>query len=304
MEIVNEGSGLSLSYNGVTEFVAYNSIKTISPLQLRGDFYIVLHFTTEIVDSLKINLAKVTNQPTWTNDVVGIQTAVDDIINWIGLSGTAMPFVTGQTVSYATGDDGGEQQGRDFFELDENNHFGNKWRFTGVTGGYYDRDTSQFKDIDGVVTTKILAFPNYIVCDHATKQKISGDDSILIHYMGGSSWLGIHNMDWSTAVAYNTTVNSIAPAGFNDKWFLVNERQARLLTHNGNMRYEPFSIGHGSCFIITSTSASDTPGSSFALNYYMRINLWVGGSEPISKSTAGNVAIYAFYTRITKLSEL
>ena len=87
MEIVNGGSGLSLSYNGVTEFVAYNSIKTISPLQLRGDFYIVLHFTTEIVDSLKINLAKVTNQPTWTNDVVGIQTAVDDIINWIGLSG-------------------------------------------------------------------------------------------------------------------------------------------------------------------------------------------------------------------------
>ena len=78
---------MSLSYNGVTEFVAYNSIKTISPLQLRGDFYIVLHFTTEIVDSLKINLAKVTNQPTWTNDVVGIQIAVDDIINWIGLSG-------------------------------------------------------------------------------------------------------------------------------------------------------------------------------------------------------------------------
>ena len=70
MEIVNGGSGLSLSYNGVTEFVAYNSIKSISPLQLRGDFYIVLHFTTEIVDSLKINLAKVTNQPTWTNEVV------------------------------------------------------------------------------------------------------------------------------------------------------------------------------------------------------------------------------------------
>lgn len=46
-----------------------------------------------------------------------------------------------------------------YAKLLTDNRFGSKWRYTGVTGGYYDNGTNQYKDVTGVVTTAALAFP-------------------------------------------------------------------------------------------------------------------------------------------------
>jgi hypothetical protein len=75
---------------------------------------------------------------------------------------------TGQTTSYRTGDDGDIEAGRetDFFTLEENNPFGNLYRFTGTTGGY--QTGGSYYDKDGVVNTSGLAFPNDIVIDWST----------------------------------------------------------------------------------------------------------------------------------------
>ena len=45
------------------------------------------------------------------------------------------------------------------------NHFGSKWAFTGTTGGYYDRDAADYKDVSGIVTTRALAYPDDLICD-------------------------------------------------------------------------------------------------------------------------------------------
>lgn len=76
-------------------------------------------------------------------------------------------------VSAMTIDDGfGENpDARPFFTLpivntiQQLNHFGSKWAFTGTTGGYYDRDTSQYKDVNGTVTTRALVYPDDLLCD-------------------------------------------------------------------------------------------------------------------------------------------
>jgi hypothetical protein len=74
---------------------------------------------------------------------------------------------SGVTTSYADYDAGYYQRGRDasFFKLQSNNPYGNIWRFTGIGGGYYDHDTSQYKDVNGNVTTIGVAYPDNIMID-------------------------------------------------------------------------------------------------------------------------------------------
>ena len=71
---------------------------------------------------------------------------------------------------------GGVDDGRDvdFFTLDGVNHFGSDRRFTGTTGGYYDRSTSTWKDVSGTATTRALAYPNNLTCDWSTWDNVSG----------------------------------------------------------------------------------------------------------------------------------
>lgn len=105
-------------------------------------------------------------------------------------SGSVTPFMVNIPIPTPTGwcrppfntmQAGDTAIGQDFFvlPLDSNlnqilNPFGNKWRLTGVTGGYYDRTTSQYKDVDGNVTTRALAYPNDLRCDWATLS-VNGD---------------------------------------------------------------------------------------------------------------------------------
>lgn len=56
----------------------------------------------------------------------------------------------------------------DWHLLRHNNAFGNKYHFTGLTGGYWDNVSGDYKDVSGVVTTQILAFPSGYIIDHFT----------------------------------------------------------------------------------------------------------------------------------------
>lgn len=83
MEITNETTALKVSTSGIDTLVKYSSIKSVSPLNTTAGHFVLIHFTDEITSTLRLKIKNITNQPTWTNDVVGTQTAVDDITNWM-----------------------------------------------------------------------------------------------------------------------------------------------------------------------------------------------------------------------------
>jgi hypothetical protein len=125
-------------------------------------------------DTQDIELLDQNGDPITPDDVTGNVITVDIPT---GSTNSAPLMKTGQTTSYRTGDDGDIQAGRDnsFFELDFVNFFGNNKRFTGKTGGYYDRATSQYKDVNGTVTTRSVAFPNEIKIDWSTFHLATGN---------------------------------------------------------------------------------------------------------------------------------
>ena len=102
------------------------------------------------------------------------------------------PIRTGQTISYAPGDDGDREDGRavDFFTLDCNNSFGNTRRQTDING--------------------LQVYGNDYMIDHLTGLGWF----LLPAYIGIKFWTGA-----LTAIAGNTS------AGFSD-WFMPNFNQA------------------------------------------------------------------------------
>jgi hypothetical protein len=217
------------------------------------------------------------------------------------ITGLNAPILkTGITVSTTTGDDGDTQLGRDFFvfpivsAIQQLNHFGSKWRLTGVTGGYYDRDTSQFKDVNGTVTSKVLAFPDYLVVDHFTKD---WDNNLLI-YSITSSGLGIPSLTWT-----NACNNPPATVGaLNGGWALAQINMLLSLQFEGMMAHQPFAPGHGSVYIMSSTSARG--GANISASHYLYSDCWYGGATIRLKSSAGQSNYFAIYVRVTNISEL
>jgi hypothetical protein len=80
-----------------------------------------------------------------------------------GCTGTAGMYSTGQTTSFGDGDDSNINQ--DYWTLPTGkvNVWGHNFRWCGITGGY--TDGVGYFDVDGVTTTKVLAFPETLVCD-------------------------------------------------------------------------------------------------------------------------------------------
>lgn len=74
-------------------------------------------------------------------------------------------YKTGHTISFRLGDDGALQRGRgiDHYNLDFTNPWGHSKAYTGRTGGYWDEVATAYKDVDGVVTTEALAFPDGLI---------------------------------------------------------------------------------------------------------------------------------------------
>ena len=97
-----------------------------------------------------------------------------------------------------------------------NNKHGHKYRRTGLTGGYYDHLTDDFKDINGIVTNYALAFP---------------DDYIFDNHHG----IALVAIDFSTEFFTDafTFVNNLTHAGFTDYW-IPNESEFSSVIRRGS----------------------------------------------------------------------
>jgi hypothetical protein len=123
---------------------------------------------------------------------------------------------TGQsTTSFATGDDGGTDRGRDvsFLVLNSNNKFGNTNRFTDTSGG--------------------STYSDGVVIDHSTD---NGTD-ILCYYIGDSST----NRNWSNSLAWASGLTIISLTG----WELANIEELFNISDKRSLswlNYSPFNI--------------------------------------------------------------
>ncbi len=133
---------------------------------------------------------------------------------------TAAQLKTGQTVSYATGDDGDLQEGRevDFTTLNENNYFGNTNRFTDELG------------------TQV--YTNNIAIDWSTYDQTTNNVT---------GWYVVKQSatPWATAI---TNCTSFSVGSFTSGWYLPNIRQyAQILdlSSTSRLNYSPFNITFG-----------------------------------------------------------
>jgi hypothetical protein len=152
---------------------------------------------------------------------------------------------TAQTTSFATGDDGDLQEGRDvdFFTLNYTNPFGNTNRFTDEFGG--------------------ATYANDIVIDWSTYD--------------GAEVLGYYRIRqggnvWSDAVA-NALALSVST--FTSGWRLTNFKELLNLYKIGNraMNYSPINQGAGNNRYWTSTTLT-----GYTNQPYFGANSWQGGS--------------------------
>lgn len=158
--VVNEGDSQVGSIIG-GEVVIGNSDVFINSVQV-GD--IVAEDNLSINVTLNGSNSGSWNAGTQTWEVVGVPETY----------GSARLMKSGITTSFADYDAGYYQRGRSqsFFKLPilKPNPFGHTWRFTGKLGGYYDQDTSQYKLVDGTISTLAGAFPDGIMIDWSTRE--------------------------------------------------------------------------------------------------------------------------------------
>ena len=141
------------------------------------------------------------NCPVVTVDDGGniVEVPSGDIYTCVGsvpIGGSAMPFEDGTGTSTYS---------RPFYTLpiidsvQQLNHYGSKWRITGTTGGVYDRDTLEYKDVNGLVTTRALAYPDDLICDWST-------------FMTGGNFLMFNNNDTYIVAPLATATTTLSTA--------------------------------------------------------------------------------------------
>lgn len=132
---------------------------------------------------------------------------------------TAPTIKTGQAVSRADYDDGYYQAGRadSFFLLKDNNFFGHKQRFTGITGGYYCQILAQWCDVTGTATTEALAIPDNIVLDWNTWDRATND------VLGLYRTIVATNINWANSL---TSAVATSVGAFTTGWRLWNRSEA------------------------------------------------------------------------------
>jgi len=142
---------------------------------------------------------------------------------------------TGQTTSYATGDDGDLEEGRlaSFTTLDFNNVFGNTNRFTDELGGQ--------------------TYTNDIVIDHSTWVV---DTGVILGWFRTQQSAAT----WTTAL---TSARALTVGAYSSGWRLPNVRESITLNNFGlsnNFSYGIFSLN---LFLWTSTTDPTTTASAF-----------------------------------------
>jgi hypothetical protein len=90
------GCEMRVVKNGVIEYYSYSDIKSVSPYKNSdGQFIIIFNFINESRDStLRIPLALITNQPSWTT----INAAINDIQLWMGACNSTAGLATEATL--------------------------------------------------------------------------------------------------------------------------------------------------------------------------------------------------------------
>lgn len=89
IQVSADNNQLKVVEAGKTSFYSFELMKSISYIEQSKfrpnntsskDYVVLIHFNNENINSpLRLNLAKVTNQVTWTNNPAGAEVAVDDL---------------------------------------------------------------------------------------------------------------------------------------------------------------------------------------------------------------------------------
>ena len=156
----------------------------------------------------------------------------------------AKPLKTGQTIIYASKDDGSTQRGRlvDFFTLASNNAFGNTNRFTDLTGGQTYASNGVFLDHSTDNGSEILAFTNSPT-----------------------------NTNWSGTI---TAISSQSTDGKTD-WYMPNRSELELLINeaaNPNLNWSPLTVvatpfsGNLYCWTSTTPISNTARAKAFYSN--------------------------------------
>ncbi len=159
----------------------------------------------------------------------------------IPISGAKL-LKTGQTTSYATGDDGELQEGRevDFFTLASNNPFGNTNRFTDELGG--------------------STYANDIVIDWSTYD----GTEVLGYYR---AFVSLGTTPWLSALSNSS---GLSVGSYSSGWRLANRREGfNLVNDDFNaisvLNYAPFNI---STAILIWLSTTRCDGAAAAIILY------------------------------------
>lgn len=177
---------------------------------------------------------------------------------------TANNFVSGQTTSFRTGDDGDTQRGRSNSTLSGNNIFGNTNRFTDTLG------------------TQVYA--NDIVLDHGQYDQVGGQVLGIYRVVQGPK-------DWNDQIddALTLTIDSFTG------WALINEPELTCLLRregstNNYLNYAPFNI------VVSGQSSrihTSTRGDITTRNLQLVEN---GNIQSINKTNSSSGLVVRYFT--------
>jgi hypothetical protein len=81
MQVTNTNNQLRIVTSSNTQFYKYEGISNVTWVQSNGDYSVLITYEDDYF--VRLPLARITNQVTWTNNVAGANIAVDTISGWI-----------------------------------------------------------------------------------------------------------------------------------------------------------------------------------------------------------------------------
>ena len=167
---------------------------------------------------------------------------------------TALPLLTGQSISTFRDDDGATRRGRlnSYYILDYPNYFGHNHRFTGINGGYYDFTAHNYYDILNQGCERVMAFPGEIMIDWASWNPITG---VMLMWFMNTEEVPSHIYQ-----NVNAFVRDMIVQGFAD-WYIPNRKEAESLICSERDNY--WLLNCRNILIIPSYSATGFYTSTF-----------------------------------------
>jgi hypothetical protein len=262
-----------------------NVVCTLSPdteLEVNG----TLEGTFAAGSKIEVNITDGVNPVTPDAvTVVGDVVTIEVPSGGSGCTGTAGMYSTGQTVSFGDGDDSNINQ--DYWTLPTGkvNVWGHNFRWCGITGGY--TDGVGYFDVDGVATTKVLAFPETLVCDLG---HVDCDGNFPMYQY---NFQLTTNLLWDIARA---TCIAFSTVSFPTGWRMHTRMEAMSLFYQPNewnLQQKPFESPGPFYALWTGTTKSGTTNA-----YTQRNDL------QYPEAAKGSLSARAFPARTTNISEL